>query len=164
MPIEMTVNDPKSLIYVETSTISFYHETRTETPMVARRDWTRSWWETAQEESNLTTSLAVVEELQRGDYPSKPECLQLASTLPLLDISTEIAAIVSTYIQHQVMPSDPAGDALHLAIASFHRCDYLVTWNCQHLANARKFGHIRALNGMLGADSRKGDAAAARVT
>ena len=42
------------------------------------------------------------------------------------------------------------GDALHLAIASYHRCDFLVTWNCKHLANANKFGHIRRINGILG--------------
>ena len=58
--------------------------------------------------------------------------------------------IVQAYIAHQLMPSDPLGDALHLAIASYHRCDFLVTWNCKHLANANKFGHIRRVNGILG--------------
>lgn len=48
------------------------------------------------------------------------------------------------------MPNDPGGDAFHLAIASFHRCDFLVTWNCRHIANANKFGHIRRVNGRLG--------------
>lgn len=45
---------------------------------------------------------------------------------------------------------DPTGDALHLALASFYRCDFLVTWNCKHLANANKFGHIRRVNNDLG--------------
>lgn len=58
--------------------------------------------------------------------------------------------IVAAYDKHKIMPKDPFGDALHLALASYHRCDFLVTWNCQHLANARKFGHIRRVNGMLG--------------
>jgi len=48
------------------------------------------------------------------------------------------------------MPSDPFGDALHLALASYHRCDFLVTWNCLHLANANKLGPIRRINGILG--------------
>ena len=47
-------------------------------------------------------------------------------------------------------PSDPTGDALQLAAASFHRCDFLVTWNCRHIANANKFAHIRRVNGILG--------------
>lgn len=48
------------------------------------------------------------------------------------------------------MPQDPLGDALHLALASYHKCDFLLTWNCQHLANANKFNHIKRINTMLG--------------
>ena len=61
-----------------------------------------------------------------------------------------VTEIVQAYIRHKVMPADPFGDALHLALASFHKCDFLVTWNCTHLANANKFGHIRRVNTMLG--------------
>ncbi len=57
--------------------------------------------------------------------------------------------IVEVYIARRVMPADPLGDALHLALASFHRCDYLVTWNCRHLANAAKFRHIRVINALI---------------
>ncbi len=41
-------------------------------------------------------------------------------------------------------------DADYLALASFYNCDWLVTWNCKHLANANKFGHIHRVNGLLG--------------
>src|SRR5437764_14051987 len=61
-----------------------------------------------------------------------------------------IVEIVQMYIRHKVVPADPAGDALHLALASYHKCDFLVTWNCRHLANANKFGHIRRVNALLG--------------
>ncbi len=61
-----------------------------------------------------------------------------------------VAEAVDAYIARHVMPHDPGGDALHLAAASFHRCDFLVTWNCRHLANANKFGHIRRVNDILG--------------
>ena len=47
------------------------------------------------------------------------------------------------------MPNNPVGDALHLALASFHKCDYLLTWNCKHLANANKFEHIKRINTMM---------------
>jgi len=57
---------------------------------------------------------------------------------------------MQAYVWHRVMPADPGGDALHLALASYHRCDFLVTWNCRHLANANKFGHIRRVNVLLG--------------
>jgi hypothetical protein len=48
------------------------------------------------------------------------------------------------------MPADPVGDALHVALAAYHRCDFLVTWNCKHIADANEFGHIRRVNAMLG--------------
>ncbi len=48
------------------------------------------------------------------------------------------------------MPADPLGDALHLVFASVNKADYLVTWNCKHLANANKFDHIRRVNTLLG--------------
>jgi hypothetical protein len=48
------------------------------------------------------------------------------------------------------MPFEAQGDADHLALASFHNCDMLVTWNCRHLANANKFGHIYRVNALLG--------------
>jgi hypothetical protein len=48
------------------------------------------------------------------------------------------------------MSKDLVGGALHLALAFYHKCDFLLAWNCRHLANANKFGHIRRVNVMLG--------------
>ncbi|WP_201277615.1 type II toxin-antitoxin system VapC family toxin [Sphaerospermopsis reniformis] len=96
------------------------------------------------------TSIAVLDELNKGNFPNKEEVIELLNDIPLIDIEPEIVEIVQTYIQNQVMPNDPLGDALHLAIASYHKCDFLLTWNCRHLANANKFGHIRRVNVMLG--------------
>ena len=50
----------------------------------------------------------------------------------------------------RVSRASPLGDALHLALASYHKFDYLLTWNCEHLANANKAGHIRWINTVLG--------------
>lgn len=140
----------KSRIYVETSIVSFYHEVRTEPDMIARRDWTRKFWDVASEQYTLLTSVAVLEEMERGNFPNKQAAISLASSLPLLPATDEIFAIVETYISQMIMPSDPRGDALHLAFASFYKCDFLLTWNCKHLANANKFVHIRKINDKLG--------------
>ena len=86
-----------------------------------------------------------------GDIPERTELrLAVVRDLPLLAIEPAILEIVQTYIQHKVMPADPGGDAIHLALASFHKCEFLATWNCRHLANANKFGHIRRVNTLLG--------------
>jgi len=70
-------------------------------------------------------------------------------SLPVLPIDGATADFVSAYLRHKLMPRDPTGDALHLALASQHKCDFLLTWNCMHLANANKFGQIRRVNTML---------------
>lgn len=140
----------KPKVYIETSIPSFYYEVRTEPEMVARRHWTQQWWEQAPDNYDLITSAAVLTELNIGNYPNKDQAISLMNDLPLVEINTEVAEIVRTYIQHKLMPSNPNGDALHLALASYHKCDFLLTWNCKHLANANKFGHIRRLNVMIG--------------
>lgn len=137
-------------VYVETSIPSFFFEAREQPDMVARRDWTRSWWARASATSELVTSPAVIDELERGAFAAKQQCLELVTPLPLLAIDLAVLEVVQAYIRHLVMPADPVGDALHLALASYHRCDFLVTWNCKHIANANKFGHIRRVNTLLG--------------
>ena len=140
----------KPKVYIETSIPSFYHEIRTEPDMEARKQWTRQWWDNAGDDYLLVTSVAVLDELNRGNYPNKEKVIELIDNLPLLLVEDAIAEIVAAYIQHKVMPNNPVGDALHLALASYHKCDFLLTWNCRHLANANKFGHIRRVNAILG--------------
>ena len=84
------------------------------------------------------------------DYQSVERCVSPSSVSPILPIEPAILEIVESYIRYKLMPADPGGDAMHLALASYHKCDFLVTWNCRHLANANKFGHIRRVNTMLG--------------
>lgn len=140
----------KKIVYIETTIPSFYQEIRTEPEIIARRNWTREGWDNQREHYQLVTSIAVIEELERGDYPNKEQTVDLVAEIPLLSINTEIHDIVETYIRRKLMPADVIGDALHLATASFHGCDFLLTWNCKHLANANKFSHIRRLNTLLG--------------
>lgn len=140
----------KPRVYIETTIPSFYYEERSEPEMAARKAWTREWWDNRRSHYVPVTSIAVIEELEAGNHPAKQECLELVSGLPLLPLTGEVADIVDAYIQRHVMPRDPRGDALHLALASFHACQFLLTWNCSHLANANKQEHIRHVNALQG--------------
>ncbi len=140
----------KPLVYIETTIPSFYHEECSAPSIVARREWTRQWWNSAAEFYQLVTSAAVLDELAVGIPERSTKRLALIRDLPLLPVESAITEIVQAYIRHKLMPADPGGDVLHLALTSYHKCDFLITWNCQHLANANKFGHIRRVNGMLG--------------
>ena len=142
----------KSRVYIETTIPSFYHNTRTDAAAVARQQWTYQWWDKHLRDYEVLTSVAVLNELQSDAYPTEKQalCLDLMDSVSLVAVEPDIIDIVQIYINHQVMPRDPAGDALHLALASYHKCDFLLTWNCKHLANANKFGHIRRVNTLMG--------------
>lgn len=140
----------KPIVYVETTIPSFYHETRTDPDIVARRDWTRQWWDGAAVRYELVTSIAVLDELTKGPADRSPAWLSMLSGVPLVPVVPAVADIIATYVNRLLMPADPAGDALHVALASYHKCDFLVTWNCRHLANANKFAHLRRVNAALG--------------
>ncbi|GAG25583.1 unnamed protein product, partial [marine sediment metagenome] len=137
-------------VYIETTIPSSYHGTRPGPDMVARRQWTREWWERESGRYELVTGLPVLDELERGRQPNKEDMLELVAGLKLLPVEEAVEEIVDTYIDQFVMPADPRGDALHLAMASYHNCHFLLTWNCRHLANAAKFEHIRHVNSLMG--------------
>jgi hypothetical protein len=139
----------KPRVYIETTIPSFYCTERTDPESIARRNWTRRWWDSDRAAYHLVTSTAVLDELGRGDYPSKTDALAILEGIPTLPTESLIAEIVEVYVLRRVMPADPLGDALHLALASYHHCDFLLTWNCGHLANANKFAHIRLVNSIL---------------
>lgn len=117
------------------------------------KDWTREWWDGPRLLCDCWTSVAVMEELETGDHPEKEQKLDLLEQALLLEIDDEIREIAQVYIDNYLMPKDVAGDALHVAVASYYKMDYLLTWNCTHLANARKKQHLRRINGRLRLDT-----------
>jgi predicted nucleic acid-binding protein len=141
------MNRPR--VYVETTIPSFYFEERMSPMIVARRQWTRAWWEIALEQFELVTGPPVERELLDGPRSRQEQWLSLIRPLPMVPVTPLVIAAAETYGQRKVMPMRGA-DAMHLALASVHSCDYLVTWDTRHLANGLKFHHIRKTNEMLG--------------
>ena len=137
------------LIYIETSIPSFYHETRAG-QFQTMREWTREWWGVARVRDDLVTSEPVLAELERSPEPKRSLALALLASLPLLDDVPAVDELVAVYLEHKLMPRDAAGDARHRALATFHECAILATWNCRHIANANKQEHIRRVNSSLG--------------
>ena len=93
--------------------------------------------------------MATINELRRGLHPKRQAKVEMVGNLPRLEISDAVQEIVEIYIANTLMPSDQLGDALHLALASYYKIDFLLTWNCVHLANANKQLHIRRINERL---------------
>lgn len=144
----MPVIVPK--VYIETTIPSFYHSTRTQPEQIARRIWTRKWWDEERDAYELVTSDIVLAELESGDHPEKDAKTALLRGIPVLAVTPAILEIEEAYIAQAFMPRERFGDAMHLAIASYYKCDYLLTWNCAHLANPKKAPQLHRINGILG--------------
>ncbi|HLM69436.1 MAG TPA: type II toxin-antitoxin system VapC family toxin [Longimicrobium sp.] len=141
---------PKPRVYVETTIPSTYYTSRTDPATVEHHLVTRRWWETAIHACELVTGRAVLDELAEGRSDHVRWRLALLEGLPVLEADDEVHATAAGYIQRKLMPADPLGDALHLALASHNECDLLVTWNYRHLANRTKLDRIRRVNRELG--------------
>jgi len=121
--------------------------------MVAIRDWTREWWQQERGKYELVTSVAVLDELRQGDHPGQENKIRLLDSARLLPVVVETDSLVEAYLEHRLMPRNNLADARHLAVATYHRCDFLLTWNCRHLANGNKLRHLRKINKGLGLPS-----------
>ncbi len=131
-------------VYIETTIPSYYSDERAELAADIAR--TRQWWDVERFEYECFISPAVLDELLTGAYPKKERCLQLVADIQILAADPEVIDIAEVYRANKLMPRVPSADALHVAFASYYRMDYLLTWNCQHLANARKARHLEELN------------------
>ena len=136
-------------VYIETTVPSYYHETRSSPRIAAWRDVTRQWWDRHRHRYDLYTSRFVLAELARAPAPKRRPARSLLRGVTVLDEPPGLGEVVEYYIEQKLMPSEAGGDAVHLALASMHSMDFLLTWNCQHLANANKIQHMAVLNGRL---------------
>jgi len=140
----------KSSVYLETSFLSALVDMREHPISRAQRQQSLEWWEKQRSDYELFCSQAVVYELSRESFPGQEHVLALTEKLRLLPITPEVEGVVEVYRKNLVMPAGGIGDATHLAIASVYSIDYLLTWNCKHLANANKIKHIEAINRRIG--------------
>ena len=92
----------------------------------------------------VTSELARLKEPHRGSY------LKLIGNLEQVDLTEEAAILAEGYIARGIFHRKYIADALHVAIASFHKIDYLVTWNFGHLANVRRQARIKLFNTAAG--------------
>ena len=137
----------KKAIYLDSTVPSYLFDERESIKLHC--DITRKWWEEESSNFDIFVSLETIVELNKGSYPKKIEILEFVNKLEKLEPNPEIRNIIKVYIQNTLMPKDEMGDALHLAYASFYKIDFLLTWNCNHLANANKKQHIRILNSRM---------------
>ncbi|RIV19581.1 DNA-binding protein [Alicyclobacillaceae bacterium I2511] len=123
-------------VYVET-TIPSYLTSRLSRDIVvaAQQQITREWWDGARSDFLLYVSEAVLDECSAGDQELAQRRLDVVTEFPILRITNEVIKLAETYVQLLEIPERAKVDAVHLSVAVIYEVDYLLTWNCKHLAH-----------------------------
>ena len=136
----------KQSLYLETSVIGAYLDNGE--PF--RRDLTIRWWEHEMTDYRAVVSSLVTRELERVPQPHQRSYLKLVAPLEQVELTDEVAILADGYISRGIFHRKYIADAIHVALASYHKIDYLVTWNFGHLANVRRQARIRLFNTAAG--------------
>jgi len=141
----------KATVYIET-TIPSYLTARLSGDLITAGEQaiTREWWEQRRAVYRLFISEAVVEEAGRGDVDASRRRLEAISGLEAVAIDEPAIELAEKLLENGLIPQKAAADAIHIAVAARHGMDYILTWNCRHLANAeiiRQVSHIVAREG-----------------
>lgn len=132
-------------VYLETSFIGACVTDRTDTASLYHRQVSCEWWDTQRSAHDLFVSAEVIIELSAPDFHGRDEALQKIAGIPRLAIGDEVRGLAGLLVQEKVMPAPVAGDAVHVAVATVHGMDYVLSWNVRHLANPNKIEHLQRI-------------------
>lgn len=141
---------PSQRVYIETSVVSYLTANASRDVVVAgQQQITREWWN-GRARFELFVSDAVISEAGRGDPNAAARRLEALAGIPLLEATQEAQALAREILNTATMPPKAAVDAAHVAIATIHGLDFLLTWNCTHIANAANRPRIERVCRTLG--------------
>ena len=124
-------------VYIETSVISYLTGRPSRDVIIAgRQALTAEWWETCRTRFDVYVSALVVEEAGDGDPEAARRRLVVIEGIPAVSVGGEARELAHLLIDRGPIPEGYPEDALHIAVCAVNGVDYLVTWNCAHLANA----------------------------
>jgi hypothetical protein len=137
-------------VYVETTIPSYLAAQPSRDLIVAaHQQITHEWWRDARERFELFVSEAVLAEIRAGDPDMVIRRLELVDGLPILELNNDVRTLVRAYDQHLGLRGRARADVPHFAFAVAYRLDYLVTWNCAHIANGEVIRRLLAVNANL---------------
>lgn len=134
-------------VYVETTVVSYLTARPSRDLVVAAHlEVTRIWWEKALPCFRPFVSPVVLEEASAGDPEAARRRLDAIATFPILPIVPGVEDLASRYYEAILLPGRARADSLHLALAAWHGIDYLVSWNCTHIASGRVRRILESVN------------------
>ena len=137
-------------VYLETTIPSYLaaHPSR-DLIMAAHQQITHDWWLNAKDRFDLYISDAVLNEIRGGDHDAAARRLAIVNGLPVLQLSDDVRNLVHEYDQRLGLVGRARADLPHFAFAVAYQMDYLVTWNCRHIANGEVIRRLLDANAEL---------------
>jgi predicted nucleic acid-binding protein len=136
----------RGTVYIETSIVSYLTARPSRDLLVAaHQQLTVAWWDQQRSHYELFTSQVVLAEARAGAPDAAQRRVAVLEHLPLLDVTDAAITLAAALVSGQALPAQAAQDALHVAVACVHGIEYLLTWNCAHLANARLRSRIEQI-------------------
>lgn len=127
----------KPTVYIETTIVGHLSSRLPADPVVAGQMLaTRKWWDQSRQNFEIFVSDLVLREASRGDPQAAAERLTAIATVPLIPITDAALALAPLLLSRSALPTKASVDAAHVAVAATNNIEYLLTWNCRHLANA----------------------------
>lgn len=125
-------------VYLETTFISYLvARPSRELLVAAHQQTTQDWWADRRPNFECYVSQVVIDEATQGDPQEVQKRLAVIENLPALEVTQDAEFLAQAILLGGVIPAKAARDAAHIAVAAVHDVDYLLTWNCKHLANAQ---------------------------
>ena len=125
----------KRQIYVETSVISYLTARPSKTIIGAAHQQIKlAWWD-LRSDYELFVSQAVRQECAAGDPVAAQKRLAALDGIAVLAVTRDMIRLANAFIEQAIIPAKAIEDALHIAVSTLHHVDFLLTWNCRHIAN-----------------------------
>ena len=138
-------------VYLETTIISYLVARPSRDLVVAaHQSVTQEWWEKERPKHRCVVSEEVVLEAGRGDPAMAKRRLQVIMGLEVLDVSLEMRSMAMELVRSGVFPKSMLSDAVHISVAMRRQLDYLLTWNCRHMANMAVVARLERIAQGLG--------------
>jgi hypothetical protein len=131
-------------VYIETTIVSYLvARPSRDLVLAAHQQLTRDWWQNERLNYQCVTSEEVIREAAQGEAVMSRARLEAMDGIPVIPITAEVETRASTFLNTGAVPATMRPDATHLAAAVQAGADYLLTWNCRHLANAHVLRRLR---------------------
>lgn len=136
----------KARVYLETSIVSYLTARPSRDVLaVAHQQISTEWWDRRRRDFDVVISVLVLNEARRGDPDAAQRRLELLQGIPRVEVTEPAKELATNVVKEGLLPETAYPDALHIATATVHEVDYLLTWNCSHIANAEILPKVAAI-------------------